>query len=59
MTKKPENPKLSRRSFAAGTAAGAAALALGFPAAIFLAWAFEWTPEGVKRDRDADRPFRS
>ncbi len=34
MTKKPENQKLSRRSFAAGTAAGAAALALGFPAVL-------------------------
>ena len=34
MTKKPENPRLSRRSFAAGTAAGAAALALGFPAVL-------------------------
>ena len=30
-------------------------LALGLPVAIFLAWAFELTPEGVKRDRDADR----
>ena len=29
-------------------------LTLGLPAAIFLAWAFELTPEGVKRDKDAD-----
>ena len=30
-------------------------LALGLPAAIFLAWAYELTPEGVKRDDDVDR----
>ena len=30
-------------------------LALGLPVALFLAWAFELTPEGVKRDRDVDR----
>ena len=30
-------------------------LALGFPLALVLAWAFELTPEGIKRDRDVDR----
>ncbi|MDH3431796.1 MAG: transcriptional regulator [Gammaproteobacteria bacterium] len=30
-------------------------LTLGLPVAIFLAWAFELTPEGVKRDDDIDR----
>lgn len=28
---------------------------LGFPIAIIFAWAFEMTPEGVKRERDVDR----
>ncbi len=28
---------------------------LGFPLALVLAWAFELTPEGVKRDADVDR----
>lgn len=28
---------------------------LGFPIAIVFAWAFEMTPEGVKRERDVDR----
>ncbi|MDX1626225.1 MAG: hypothetical protein R3323_06905, partial [Wenzhouxiangellaceae bacterium] len=27
-------------------------LALGFPVALFLAWAFELTPEGMKREKD-------
>ena len=31
------------------------ALAVGFPLAIFFAWAFEMTPEGVKREADVDR----
>ena len=31
------------------------ALAIGFPLAIFFAWAFEVTPEGVKREADVDR----
>lgn len=31
------------------------ALLLGLPIAVFLAWAFEITPEGVKRDEDIDR----
>ena len=31
------------------------ALAIGFPLAIFLAWAFEVTPEGVKRESEVDR----
>ena len=31
------------------------ALAIGFPLAIFLAWAFEMTPEGVKRESEVDR----
>ena len=30
-------------------------LALGFPFAIFFAWAFELTPEGVKRESEVDR----
>jgi hypothetical protein len=30
-------------------------LALGLPIALFLAWAFELTPEGVKRDEDVER----
>jgi DNA-binding winged helix-turn-helix (wHTH) protein len=30
-------------------------LALGLPVALFLAWAFELTPEGVKREEDIDR----
>jgi TolB-like protein/cytochrome c-type biogenesis protein CcmH/NrfG len=28
---------------------------LGFPIALFFAWAFELTPEGVKREADVDR----
>jgi TolB-like protein len=28
---------------------------LGFPLALIFAWAFELTPEGIKRDRDVDR----
>ena len=30
-------------------------LLLGFPLAMFFAWAFEMTPEGIKRERDVDR----
>jgi adenylate cyclase len=30
-------------------------LLLGFPLVLFFAWAFELTPEGVKRERDVDR----
>jgi len=30
-------------------------LLIGFPLAIFFAWAFELTPEGVKREKDVDR----
>jgi len=30
-------------------------LILGFPIAIIFAWAFELTPDGVKRERDVDR----
>jgi len=30
-------------------------LAIGFVPAVMLAWAFEWTPEGIKRNADADR----
>src|SRR6201982_1490866 len=29
-------------------------LALGFPVALVLAWAFELTPEGIKRTEDVD-----
>lgn len=31
------------------------ALAIGFPLAIFFAWAFEMTPEGVKKESEVDR----
>jgi len=31
------------------------ALAVGFPLAVFFAWAFEMTPEGFKRESDVDR----
>ncbi|MDX2479979.1 MAG: hypothetical protein QNK24_06545, partial [Desulfuromusa sp.] len=30
-------------------------LILGFPVALVFAWAFEMTPEGIKRERDVDR----
>lgn len=30
-------------------------LAIGFPVAVLLAWAFEITPEGIKRESDVDR----
>jgi adenylate cyclase len=30
-------------------------LILGFPLAIFLAWAYELTPEGLKKEQDVDR----
>ncbi|MBT8062769.1 MAG: hypothetical protein KJO85_08795, partial [Gammaproteobacteria bacterium] len=32
-----------------------AIVAIGFPIAIFFAWAFELTPEGVKRESEVDR----
>ena len=28
-------------------------LVIGFVPAIVLAWVFEWTPEGIRRDADA------
>ena len=31
------------------------ALAIGFPLALFFAWAFEMTPEGIKKEKDVDR----
>jgi len=31
------------------------ALGLGFPLALIFAWAFEMTPEGIKKERDVDR----
>jgi TolB-like protein len=31
------------------------ALLLGFPLALFFAWAFELTPEGLKKEKDVDR----
>ena len=37
------------------TRAVAALLLLGFPFALILAWAFEMTPEGIKREKDVDR----
>ncbi len=30
-------------------------LTLGLPIALILAWAFEITPEGVKREKELDR----
>ncbi len=30
-------------------------LAIGLPLALFFAWAFEITPEGIKREKDVDR----
>src|SRR5213075_1682833 len=40
-----------------------ALVAIGFPIALVIAWAFELTPEGIKRtedaDRDGERPSRS
>jgi len=30
-------------------------LLIGFPLALFFAWAFEMTPEGIKKERDVDR----
>src|SRR5256885_7737627 len=32
-----------------------ALVAVGFPIALFIAWAFELTPEGLKRTEDVDR----
>jgi adenylate cyclase len=31
------------------------ALAIGFPLAVFFAWVFEMTPEGIKKEKDVDR----
>jgi len=31
------------------------AVAIGFPLALLFAWAFEMTPEGIKREKDVDR----
>lgn len=31
------------------------ALAIGFPVAVLFAWAYEMTPEGIKREKDVDR----
>lgn len=33
----------------------AAMVLIGFPFAVILAWAFEMTPEGIKRDKDVGR----
>jgi hypothetical protein len=30
-------------------------VAIGLPVTLFFAWAFEMTPEGVKREKDVDR----
>jgi hypothetical protein len=30
-------------------------LALGFPLVVMFAWAFEITPEGIKKEKDVDR----
>ena len=37
------------------TTAIAALLLIGFPFAVIFAWAFELTPEGIKREKDVDR----
>jgi TolB-like protein/cytochrome c-type biogenesis protein CcmH/NrfG len=37
------------------TSAIAALVVIGFPFAIIFAWAFELTPEGIKREKDVDR----
>ena len=33
----------------------AAFILIGFPFAVIFAWAFEMTPEGIKREKDVDR----
>ncbi|MCZ6716353.1 MAG: adenylyl cyclase, partial [Gammaproteobacteria bacterium] len=33
----------------------AALILIGFPFALIFAWAFEITPEGIKREKDVDR----
>ena len=30
-------------------------MAIGFPLSVFFAWAFEMTPEGIKREKEVDR----
>ena len=30
-------------------------LAIGLPVVLFAAWAYEMTPEGIKREKDVDR----
>jgi hypothetical protein len=30
-------------------------LAIGFPMVVIFAWAFEMTPEGIKKEKDVDR----
>ncbi len=30
-------------------------LAIGLPLAVFFAWEFEMTPEGIKREHEVDR----
>ena len=37
------------------TSAIAVLLLIGFPFALIFAWAFEMTPEGIKREKDVDR----
>ena len=37
------------------TSAVAALLIIGFPFALIFAWAFEMTPEGIKREKDVVR----
>ncbi len=37
------------------TSALAAMLLIGFPFAMIFAWAFEMTPDGIKREKDVDR----
>ena len=34
-------------------------VALGFPIALIIAWAFELTPQGLKRTEDVDRPTQA
>ncbi|PYI94385.1 MAG: hypothetical protein DME97_02720 [Verrucomicrobia bacterium] len=36
-----------------------ALVAIGFPIALVIAWAFELTPQGIKRTEDVDPPVVS
>jgi hypothetical protein len=34
-------------------------MVIGFPIAVIFAWAFEMTPEGIKKEAEVDRSLRS